>query len=167
MKNPMGTGIVDGRSKDSKLKMHLRLDDQQNIEEASFETKRDRASDAPLSMITCHIKGQALSKVEAMSVEELGAVYELFDEQVPMLIPAYEALHAAIANINGLPNPYAFEGGMVCTCLSVREGRLRRAIRERGLKTLKDVQHWTRACTGCRSCRPEVERILKDEQISV
>lgn len=164
MKDPSGTGVVDGRSKDSKLKFHIRLDGDEKVEEATFETKRDRASDAPLSMLTCHIKGMSLPELDALTVEEFGAVYELFGEQVPMLLLAYEALQATIANIKGLPNPFAFEGGVVCTCVTVREGRLRRVIRERELKNLSEVQHWTRACTGCRSCRPEVERIIREEQ---
>lgn len=167
MKDPSGTGVVDGRSKDSKLTLFLRFDNEEKVEEASFQTKRDRASDAPLSMLTCLIKGKSLAELEALKVEEFGAVYELFGEQVPMLLLAFEAMHAAIANFRGLPNPYAFEGGVVCTCVSVREGRLRRVIRERELKNLQEVQHWTRACTGCRSCRPEVERIILEEQQAV
>jgi NifU-like protein involved in Fe-S cluster formation/bacterioferritin-associated ferredoxin len=163
LKEANGQGEVDGRAKNSKLTFFLLVDDQETILKAAFTTLRDRASDAPLSMITGHVMGRTLAEVETLAIEEVGQVFGLAGETLPMLIPAFEALHAAIANYKGLPNPFAFEGGMVCTCLSVREGRLRRAIRERSLKTFKEVQTWTRACTGCRSCRPEVQRILSEE----
>ena len=163
IKSANGEGAVDGRSKDSKLRFFLKIKDDGSIEKATFQSLRDRASNAALSMVTVHITGRPIAEVEGLTLEQIGVVYGLAGEYLPMLIPAFEAMQAAIANYRGLPNPYAFEGGMVCTCLSVREGRIRRAIQDRGLKTLKEIQLWTRACTGCRSCRPDVQRILMGE----
>lgn len=157
-----GRGAVEGRAADSQLILYLRTEGER-LAQAGFETERDRASDAPLSLLTTYITGRPLAEVEALTLEVVAAHYELGPEQVPMLVTAFEALQAALANLRGEPNPFAFEGGLVCTCLSVREGRIRRAIRERQLTRVEEVSHWTRACTGCRSCRTDVERILRQE----
>jgi NAD(P)H-nitrite reductase large subunit len=115
-------------------------------------------------MTSCYVAGRSVAELERLSIEELGRAYTLNDEQIPMFVPAFEALQSALAALAGRPDPFAFEGGMICTCLNVREGRIRRSIRERRLKTVEDVAHWTRACTGCRSCRTDVQRILIDEE---
>ena len=55
------------------------------------------------------------------------------------------------------------QGPWLCYCFQVTEAEIRRAIRLYGLKNLSQVQMKTRACTGCRTCRPDVEAILADE----
>lgn len=154
-------GEVDGRGPDSKLRLYFKVQDGV-ISEVGFDTVKDRSSDAPLSLTTTYILNRPLSEVESLSIETIGAEYGFQDVNLPMLVPAYEALQAALANYRGEANPFAFEGGLICTCLGVREGRIRRAITERQCRSVEDVAFWTRACTGCRSCRPDVKRLLDE-----
>ena len=163
VEDPSARGEISGRSPDSRLQLCWRLDAAERIELVRFESEGDRGSDAPLSLLASELQGMSLEAAEALTAEQLAEAYGLGDEHLPMLLPAWELLQATLANQRGDPNPYAFEGGLVCTCLSVREGRIRRAIRERRLTTLSEVSFWTRACTGCRSCRPEILRLLKAE----
>ncbi len=158
-------GCVEGRREDSRLRMFLRLaSDRRLVEAATFEVEGDRSCRAGLSLVTSMIPGRALEQVEALTVEDVGAEYGLHLENLPMLVPALEALGSALAKLRGTPDPFVREGRVVCQCLFVREGRIRRAVRERGLRTVEDVQFWTRACTGCRSCRVEVERLIQLER---
>ena len=53
----------------------------------------------------------------------------------------------------------------ICYCFRVSEARIREAVRRLGLRTLAEVQRATGACTGCRTCRPDVEAILAEEQV--
>lgn len=158
-------GCVEGRREDSRLRLFLRLaPDRGRVEAATFEVEGDRSCRAALSLVTTLIAGRGLAEVEALTVEAVGAEYELHLENLPMLVPALEALASALAALGGAPDPFVREGRVVCHCLFVREGRIRRAVRERGLRSVEDVQFWTRACTGCRSCRVEVERIVAQER---
>jgi len=74
---------------------------------------------------------------------------------------ALEGLEAALAVSRGEPCPYVNEGKLICHCLWVREERIARNIRERRLRTVDEVRFWTRACSGCRSCRTDVEDLLQ------
>ncbi len=47
----------------------------------------------------------------------------------------------------------------VCHCIGVRRDTLLRAIVD-GCRTVEDLQRVTAACTGCRSCRPDLDRLL-------
>lgn len=163
LEDPSARGEVSGRGPNSKIILEIAVADER-ISDAAFQTGRDRSCDAPLSLLGAYIVGRSLAEVEALDVQILGAHYGLVHEQLPLLLVAIEALTAAIADLRGQPSPYAFEGGVVCTCLNVREGRIRRAVRERKLETVRDVSFWTRACTGCRTCRTDIERIIKDER---
>lgn len=158
-------GCVEGRREDSRLRLFLRLaPDRRQIAEASFEVEGDRSCRAGLSLVTTLIRGRALEQVRALTAEAVGAEYGLHIENLPMLIPPLEALGSALAALSGEPDPYQREGPVVCHCLFVREGRIRRAIRERALRSVEDVQFWTRACTGCRSCYADVRRLLDLER---
>jgi NifU-like protein involved in Fe-S cluster formation len=158
-------GCVEGRREDSRLRMFLRLcADRRIIDDASFLTENDRSCRASLSLVTSLIRGRPLVEVKALTVETVGAAFGLHDENLPMLVPALEALASAIATLDGVADPFLREGRVVCHCLFVREGRIRRAVQERGLRSVEEVQAWTRACTGCRSCRVEVQRIVDGER---
>ncbi len=52
----------------------------------------------------------------------------------------------------------------VCHCIGVRHDALLRAIAG-GCRTVEDLQRVTGACTGCRSCRPDLERMLSASRI--
>lgn len=158
-------GCVEGRREDSRLRLFLRLGhDRQRVDAASFEVEGDRSCRAGLSLVTSMIRGLPLAQVEALTVEDVGAKYGLHLDNLPMLVPPLEALGAALAALTGAPDPFVRDGRVVCHCLFVREGRIRRAVRERDLRSVEDVQFWTRACTGCRSCRVEVERLIHLER---
>lgn len=49
-----------------------------------------------------------------------------------------------------------------CYCTNVTRKRVLRAIAEQGCRTVDEVAAATRACTGCRTCRPELETLLNE-----
>lgn len=154
-------GQVDGRREASKLTLHLQIDDGV-VTAATFELHRDKSAAAGMSLLTTWLTGRPLAEVEALTVEALAAAYELHPEQLPMLVPPLEALEDALCDFHGKPSPFRDEGPLICHCLQVRRGRLVRQIERRGLRRLEDLRYWTRACTGCRSCRLELQDLLDE-----
>ena len=50
----------------------------------------------------------------------------------------------------------------VCTCNNIYKSTIVKAILEKGLKTLEEVQDETTAGTVCGSCCDDIEKILKE-----
>ncbi|MCA8920641.1 MAG: (2Fe-2S)-binding protein [Planctomycetes bacterium] len=160
--DPQAQGEVEGRRADSRLTLYLRVLEG-TIERATWTVEKDRSCRLGLSLLSCYLPGKTVGEAEALDPEALAAHYGLHEDQRPMFMPPLEALRAALANLRGEPSPFLEEGPLVCHCLQVREGRIRRAIRERELRSVKEVTYWTRACSGCRSCRGDVELLLEAE----
>jgi len=51
-------------------------------------------------------------------------------------------------------------GRLVCSCMTVDEGRIRKAVTD-GARSLADVMKHTTAGSGCGSCRPEIGGLLR------
>jgi ferredoxin-nitrate reductase len=51
-------------------------------------------------------------------------------------------------------------GRLVCSCMRVDEGRIRKAVTD-GARSLADVMKHTTAGSGCGSCRPEIGGLLR------
>jgi ferredoxin-nitrate reductase len=52
--------------------------------------------------------------------------------------------------------------GVVCSCAGVTREQIDAAVGANGLERVSDVARMTGACTGCGSCRPQIERILAE-----
>lgn len=50
----------------------------------------------------------------------------------------------------------------ICHCNNIMKGEIVKAIIEKGLKTVEEVQDATTAGTTCGSCIPDIEDILKE-----
>jgi NAD(P)H-nitrite reductase large subunit len=50
----------------------------------------------------------------------------------------------------------------ICHCNGVMKSEIVKAIREKGLKTVEEVQDATDAGTGCGGCINDIEEILKE-----
>lgn len=156
-------GQVEGRRLGSRIALALRLDDQGRVERAAFQVQGDPSCRAGLSLLTSWLIGREAAGLAAAREEDVGAAFGLAAEQLPLLLPPLEALRDALWDPARGPSPFRAPGRLVCHCLQVHEGRIARAIRGRRLTTVPEVQFWTRASTGCRSCRPEVEGLLVRE----
>jgi len=50
----------------------------------------------------------------------------------------------------------------ICHCMGIMKSEIVKAIKEKGLKTLEEVQDETTASTGCGGCADDIENILKE-----
>jgi len=58
---------------------------------------------------------------------------------------------------NKVSNP---DSEIICKCLEISKGDLKKAILSKGLTCIEDVQDSTEAGTGCGSCIDEIEELL-------
>lgn len=47
-----------------------------------------------------------------------------------------------------------------CYCTGVTQKRVLRAMAELGVRSVDDIRRTTGACTGCQSCRRELENLV-------
>jgi len=161
---PSAVGEVEGRRAESLIRLYLKVADER-LERVTWTVQKDKSCRCGLSLLSCFLEGKTVEEARALDPEALATHYGLHEDQRPMFLPPLEALRAALADLAGEPSPFLAEGPLVCHCLQVREGRIRRAIQERQLRSVKDVSYWTRACTGCRTCRAEVEELIEAEEL--
>ena len=50
----------------------------------------------------------------------------------------------------------------ICHCMGIMKSEIENAIKDKGLKTVEEVQDETTAGTGCGGCIPDIEDILKE-----
>ena len=53
----------------------------------------------------------------------------------------------------------------ICHCMGVDKSVIVKAIKDKGLKTVEEIQAETEAGTGCGGCIPDLEDILKEINI--
>lgn len=157
------SGAIEGPRDGQWLTLFLRLDAAEKILAASFTNDGDRQADASLSMLTLILPGKTIAEAEKLDVPDLAKPLEIAD-MPGAVMPALDVLRVVIARLRGVADPLGAEGRLICHCFHVREGSIRRAVRERGLKSVEEVTRWTRACGGCRSCRPDIHLIIDQER---
>jgi NifU-like protein involved in Fe-S cluster formation/bacterioferritin-associated ferredoxin len=156
-------GVVPGRHAEEAITLYVKLSPEGRVADASFTNTGDRQADPSCSVLTLLLRGKTVDELAAIDVATSAARLESLDNP-GAATPAHEALRAVLAALRGEPNPFERDGRLICHCFHVREGKLRRYIRERSLTTVDEVRSWTRACSGCRSCRPDLEAILDQER---
>ena len=145
------------------LKLTLKLDGDERITDAKFQTFGCASAIASSSALTEMIKGKTLSEAEDITDDDIAEYLEGLPEQkMHCSVMGREALETAVAHYRGAeaPPPHE-EGTIVCTCFGVTDKAIERTIREHGLKTPEEVTHYCKAGGGCGSCRGKVEVILR------
>lgn len=152
-------GSVEGRKPGEVLTVYLKVAGD-TIVDASFTNSGDRMEDPGASALTEVVKGM---KVEQAVALDLMTVAEKLESQANpgVAVVAHDALRDALCSLRGEPAPEP--GRLICHCFHVPEERIRRYVRMKRLATVDDVRSWTRANSGCRSCRPDIEQILSEE----
>jgi nitrite reductase (NADH) large subunit len=64
------------------------------------------------------------------------------------------AIDAPMRPVNEIPDT-----ARICDCNAVSKGQIVQAVLK-GARSMQSIREATRACTGCGSCRPEVQRIV-------
>jgi NifU-like protein len=153
-------GEVGSISCGDALTLYLKLDENENIVDAKFQTFGCASAIASSSVLTEILKGKSLEEAEKISNDDIAeALGGLPKEKMHCSVMGQEALEAAIANYRGEPVPKE-EGNIVCECFGVTDQQIERTVRENHLTTLEDVTDYLKAGGGCGKCHDDIQAII-------
>jgi NifU-like protein len=164
IENADGVGEVGSLACGDALKLFIKLDDNDRIGEAKFQTFGCASAIASSSALTEIITGMTLDEAAKVTNQDIADYLGgLPKEKMHCSVMGREALEAAIANYRGLPLPMA-EGEVVCECFGVTDLEIKRAIEENKLQTVEEITNFTKAGGGCGKCLDRLEEILRESR---
>lgn len=165
--NPDAVGEAGSLACGDQMKLMLKLDENQVITEAKFQTFGCGSAIASASALTEMIIGKKLDEAAQITnkdiVDYLGG---LPAEKMHCSVMGHEALESAINNYRGIaPDTDAEKKKhIVCECFGVTDTEILRVIKENGLSTVEEVTNYTKAGGGCRSCHQKIGELIESVQ---
>ena len=157
-----GVGEVGSLVCGDALTLYLKIDENERIADAKFQTFGCASAIASSSALTEIIKGLSLSEAERITNDDIVRFLGgLPKQKMHCSVMAREALEKAMADYRGESSKEK-EGPLVCECFGVTDRVIERAIRENGLTTIEEVTHYTKAGGGCEKCHDKIQVILDD-----
>lgn len=145
------------------LKLFLKLDEQERIVDAKFQTFGCASAIASSSALTEMIKGKTVDEALDVSNQDIAQFLGgLPKEKMHCSVMGKEALEAAVANLRGQAVAPHQEGEIVCECFGVTDETIKRAIAENNLSTVEEITDFTKAGGGCGKCLDKLGEILAE-----
>ena len=170
--NPQNVGVIEDAdavgevgslSCGDALRLFLKIDDDERIVDAKFQTFGCASAIASSSVLTELIKGMTLDEASQVTNKEIAeALGGLPKEKMHCSVMGQEALEDAIRKYRGLEAVPAPEGEIVCKCFGVTDVQIRRAVQENKLTTLEEVTNFTKAGGGCEECHGRIQEIITE-----
>lgn len=172
--NPRNVGEVSGPSVTGRagsftcgaaLRISLRIDETQHIEDARFRAAGCGFLVASASLLTDQIKGKATGDAAAMAhsfasgvMKDLGDVPA--DRGHCVALACQAVVKAVQAYSDSARDQWSGDEALICTCFCVSESTIEREIQQGGLRTIAEVTKACNAGAGCRSCYSLIGDIL-------
>ena len=146
------------------LRLFLKLDENENIVDARFQTFGCASAIASASALTEIIKGMNLKDAGKVTNQKVAEYLKGLPEQkMHCSVLAREALEAAIHNYRtGETGVFHKEGKVVCHCFGVTDEEIREVARENGLTTVAQITDYIKAGGGCGGCIDEIQAIVDE-----
>lgn len=158
-------GEVGSMSSGQALKLYLKLNEEEVIENASFQVFGSPGAIAASSALTEMLKGKHIDEAARITSKDISEYLGgLPEEKMHTCTMSMEALEVAYARYRGIDLEIEAdeeEELNICRCFSVPESKIERAIRDNNLSTVDDITHFTKAGGGCTSCHPDLKQILQ------
>lgn len=164
MKDASAVGEVGSLACGDALKLFLKIDDNDRIVDATFQTFGCASAIASSSALTELLKGKTLEEAENISNKDIADFLGgLPEEKMHCSVMGQEALEVAIKSYRGEPvEVQEHEGNIVCHCFGVTDEQILRAVKENNLTTVEDVTHYTKAGGGCGNCVEDIQRLIDE-----
>jgi NifU-like protein len=164
VENPDGVGEVGNIKCGDALHLSFKLDENKRIKDIKFKTFGCGSAIASSSVLTDLCKGKSLDEVAKITNKDIAdALGGLPPAKMHCSVMGQEALEAAINYYRTGGKTTAApikEGEIVCTCFSVTDKEIERAIADNHLKTVEEVTFYTKAGGGCGGCVDQIQEIL-------
>jgi NifU-like protein len=144
------------------MKLMLKIDDNDVITDAKFQTFGCGSAVASASALTEMIIGKTLDEAAKLTNRDIADFLGgLPAEKMHCSVMGAEALEAAMQHFRGDTGKDAdSRKKIVCECFGVTSDEIERVVRENDLKKIEDVTNYTKAGGGCRQCHGRIQEIL-------
>ena len=143
--NADGVGEVGSLACGDALTLYIKIDDQERIKEAKFQTFGCASAIASSSALTEMLKGLTLEEARKITNEDIADYLGgLPKEKMHCSVMGRNALENAITNYRG-ETEKEVDGEVVCECFGVTDKEIFRAVRENNLTTIEDVTNYVKA----------------------
>jgi NifU-like protein len=162
MEDADGVGEVGSMACGDALRLSIKVDENERIADAKFQTFGCASAIASASALTEMVKGMTLDEAANVTNRDIAAFLGgLPDQKMHCSVLGREALEAAIESYRtgGAPRR-ELEGIVVCKCFGITEPEIERIARENDLRTVEDVTNYTKAGGGCGQCHDHIREIL-------
>lgn len=161
IEEPDGIGEVGSLACGDALKFMFKLDDNNRIKEAKFQTFGCASAIASASALTEMVIGKTPEEAAGITNSDIADYLGgLPEEKMHCSVMGKEALEAAIAQSRGIDLKKQLEGEIVCKCFGITDREIERVVKENQLTTVADVTHYTKAGGGCETCHSRIEEII-------
>ncbi|MCG8530400.1 MAG: Fe-S cluster assembly protein NifU [Desulfovibrionales bacterium] len=166
IENASAIGEVGSLACGDALKLFLKIDDNDRIVDAKFQTFGCASAIASSSALTELLKGKTLEEAQKITNKEIAEYLGgLPEEKMHCSVMGQEALEIAIKTYRGeevTPHDHDHEGTIICHCFGITDEQILRAVKENGLKTVEEVTHYTKAGGGCGKCVDDIQRLIDE-----
>ena len=162
VENPDGVGEVGSMACGDALKLTFKLDDNQRIKEAKFQTFGCASAIASSSAMTEMMIGKTIEEAEKITNDDIADYLGgLPKEKMHCSVLGRDALEKAIYCYLG-KDEKEIDGNIVCECFGVTDKEIERAVTENNLKTIEEVTGYVKAGGGCENCHESIQKIIDD-----
>lgn len=143
------------------LKIYLKIDKNNIVTDAKFQTFGCGSAVASSSILTEMIIGKPLEEVKKITNKDIAdKLGGLPPEKMHCSVMGHEALEDAIKKYLGEETTDSKKDKLICQCFSVTENQILNAIKENNLKTVEEITNYTKAGGACGRCKGDIQTIL-------
>lgn len=143
------------------LKIYLKIDKNNTVTDAKFQTFGCGSAVASSSILTEMIIGKSLDDVKKITNKDIAdRLGGLPPEKMHCSVMGYEALENALGKYFGEDVETSDKDKLICKCFSVTEKQIIHAIKDNDLKTVDEVTNYTKAGGACGHCKADIQAIL-------
>ncbi len=167
--NPRNVGVVDNADGlgevgsvacGDALKLTFKLDEEEKITDAKFQTFGCASAIASSSALTEMIKGLTIDEALKITNDDIANYLGgLPREKMHCSVMGKDALKKAIAYFRGEPLAKA-DGELVCNCFGVTDLEIKRAVAENRISSVEEVTDFIKAGGGCGKCHDRIEELI-------
>ena len=160
MEDADGVGEVGSIACGDALTFYFKLDENDKIKDATFQTFGCASAIASSSALTEMVKGLTLEEAKNITNDDIAEYLGgLPNEKMHCSVMGRDALEKAIACYLDEPEKKV-EGEIVCECFGVTDLEIERVVRENHVTTIEGVTDYVKAGGGCGNCHDRIQEII-------